>query len=146
MTVSGEMHGAPSVKCAWLCLEVCMGPRNARRILGVCTRVECEFWDARCCVCARRVIECASWSKGSGLVYEGAPGCPACQPNSDCYACACATAAMPARHPPDPRFAPLTVRPRKPRCPFGTWCCAVVAAGPRCCCTAPSTRSGASCR
>lgn len=90
-----------------------MGPRYARRILGVCTRMECEFWDAGCCVCARRVIECASWSEGSGLVYEGAPGCPACRPDSDCYMCACATAVVPARPPPDPRFAPLTVRPRK---------------------------------
>nr|XP_008535914.1 PREDICTED: proline-rich membrane anchor 1 isoform X1 [Equus przewalskii] len=34
---------------------------------------------------------------------------------------------------------------RGPRCSSGTWCCAVAAAGPRCCCTARSTRSGASC-
>ena len=52
--------------------------------------------------------------------------------------------------PADSSFAPLTVRPgsgsRGPRCSSGIWCCAEVAAGRHCCCTARSTRSGASCR
>lgn len=131
-------------------LGVCTGPRHTRKVLEVCTRIECDFWDAGFCECARRVSECASWSEGAGLVYEGAPGCGACPPNRDCYVCECAPAMVPARRPPDPRFAPLAVSPesgrRGPRCSSGTWCCAVAAAGPRCCCTARSTRSGASCR
>lgn len=67
------------------------------------------FWDAGLCECARRVSECASWSEGAGLVYEGAPGCP---PNRDCYVCGCARETVPARPPPDQGFAPLTVRPK----------------------------------
>lgn len=35
----------------------------------------------------------------------------------DCYVCGCARAMVPARRPPDQRFAPLTVRPESARVP-----------------------------
>lgn len=152
-----------SVKCAWLYLEVCTEPKCARKILGVCPGPRDTHKVRE--VCAR------GWGSGmpaSVSVHEGSANVQAEGKGRICFmrvpqgagrarptlAATCAGARRrwcPRSARLTPAFASPTVRPREPwcrgpRCSSGTWCCAGAAAGPHCCCTARSTRSGASCR